>query len=82
MSTNSLKQATLYKINVHTLQKVWTFLEIRVWTFLFPRSLIADIFELFPGLHFGYFKQNESSDDNGKGEWAYYLFKFVVLECF
>ena len=45
-----LLKATLYKINVHTLQKVWTFLEIRVWTFSFPRILIVDIFELFPGL--------------------------------
>ena len=46
------KQATLYKINLHALQKVWTFLGIRVWTFSFPRSLIADIFELFPDLIF------------------------------
>ena len=51
MSTNSLKQATLYKINVHTHQKVWTFLEIRVWRFSFPRSPIVDIFELFPRLY-------------------------------
>ena len=29
---------------------MWTFLEIRVLTFSFPRSLIEDIFKLFPGL--------------------------------
>ena len=32
------------KINVHTLQKVWTFLEIRAWTFSFPK--FSDFFRV------------------------------------
>ena len=33
-----------------TARRVWTFLEIRVWTFSFQKSLLVDIFELFPCL--------------------------------
>ena len=32
------------KINVHPLQKVWTFLEIRAWTFSFPK--FSDFFRV------------------------------------